>query len=251
MTTHRNAWSMFLLIVLLAAFALAGCKDTPSAADVEWQLEHLIPGLRLERESHIRIPRIAMVVARKLMRMLPDEDKEDLKLISHVKRVNVATYRVVSSPSASTLEVPARFEKRLTQDDWELVVRQREDDEYTRRRRRDHQPLRGRPRRPRAHRRRPRRPPRPHLCRGLRRRSRRAGRDLRALSAYSDRKRVARATSSLVAPAAQLGTDFARGDHRAGGREVAWLSAHRNTSAPCYTHDTLARSVLRIDPSRR
>ncbi len=168
MTTHRNAASMFLLApqdpgpaarnpgptrprqqagprnpslrlgfsagllsVLLAAFGLAGCKDTPSAADVEWQLEHLIPGLRLERESHIRIPRIAMVVARKLMRMLPDEDKEDLKLISHVKRVNVATYRVVSRPTAATLEAPARFEKRLTRDDWELVVRQREDDEHT------------------------------------------------------------------------------------------------------------------------
>ncbi len=126
-----EAASMFLLTVLLAAFALAGCKDTPSAADVEWQLEHLIPGLHLERESHVRIPRIAMVVARKLMRMLPDEDKEDLKLISHVKRVNVATYRVVSRPTAATLEAPARFEKRLTRDDWELVVRQREDDEHT------------------------------------------------------------------------------------------------------------------------
>lgn len=131
MTTHRSAPSVFLLAVLLAASALASCKSAPSAADVGWQLERLIPGLHLERESQVRIPRIAMVVARKLMRMVPDEDKEDLRVISHVKRVNVATYRVVSRPARATLEAPPRFENRLAENDWELVVRQREDDEHT------------------------------------------------------------------------------------------------------------------------
>ncbi len=72
-----------------------------------------------------------MAVARKLMRLASDEDKEDLKLISHVKRVNVATFRVLSRPDTETLAVPTRFEERLAKNDWLLVVRQREDDEQT------------------------------------------------------------------------------------------------------------------------
>ncbi len=132
MTTNRSASTTILLFcVLLAASGLAGCKEAPSAAAIEWQLERQFPGLRLERESHVRIPRIAMVVARKIMRLTAAEDQEDLRLISHVKRVNVATYRVLSLPDAETLEVPPRFEQRLAENDWQLVVRQREDDEQT------------------------------------------------------------------------------------------------------------------------
>lgn len=131
MTTHRNALKMVLLAALLAASCLTGCKETPSAAAIEWQLERHIPGLDLERESHIRIPRIAMVAARKVMRFASDEDREDLKLISHVKRVNVATYRVVSMPDVKDFNVPTRFEDRLNESGWELMVRTREDDELT------------------------------------------------------------------------------------------------------------------------
>lgn len=127
--TRKNA---FLIPVagVLAAASLTGCKDTPSAGAVQWQLERQIPGLRLERESHVRIPRIAMIVARKIMRLAADEDEEGLRVISHVKRVNVATYRVLSRP-AGELETPVRFEQRLAEGGWELVVRQREDDEQT------------------------------------------------------------------------------------------------------------------------
>lgn len=131
MTIHRNPQAIVIAVFLLAASGLAGCKEAPSAADVEWQLERHMPGLRLERESHVRIPRIAMVVARKIMRLTSAEDKEDLRLISHVKRVNVVTYRVLALPESGKLAVPTRFEERLTKNDWQLVVRQREDDEQT------------------------------------------------------------------------------------------------------------------------
>ncbi len=129
--TNRNASSIPLLIGLLATIGLAGCKDTPSAAAIEWQLERHIPGIRLERESHIRIPRIGMMVARKIMRLVSDEAQEDLKLMSHIRRVDVATYRVLSLPDVDTLDTPYRFEERLAKDGWQLMVRQREDDELT------------------------------------------------------------------------------------------------------------------------
>ncbi len=131
MMTHRSGATIFFLSVLLAASGLSGCKEAPSAAAIEWQLERHFPGLHLKRESHIRIPRIAMSAVRKLMRLASDEDKEDMRIISHVKRVNVATYRVLSRPETEPLNVPPRFEERLAKDDWELMIRLRENDEQT------------------------------------------------------------------------------------------------------------------------
>ncbi len=128
MTIHRN---LPILAVLLAAFSLGGCRDAPSAATVQWQLERHLPGIRLERESHVRIPRIGMMLARKIVRWA-GEDDEDLRILSHVKRVNVATYRVLSPPDAEALDgASPRFEDRLTESGWELMVRQREDGEHT------------------------------------------------------------------------------------------------------------------------
>ncbi len=120
-----------LAALLLAASTLAGCRDAPSAANIQWQIEHHLPGIRLERESHVRIPRAGMMLARKIVRWAGEEDEEDLRMLSHVKRVNVATYRVLESPGAETLEGPLRFEDRLADSGWELMVRQREDDEHT------------------------------------------------------------------------------------------------------------------------
>ncbi len=118
-------------VVMLAAFSLAGCKNAPSASAIQWQLERHIPGLSLDRESHIRIPRIGMAIAKKILRMT-DEDEEDLRLISHVKRVDVATYRVLSLPATEALDAaPVRFEDRLVEGGWELMIREREGDERT------------------------------------------------------------------------------------------------------------------------
>ncbi len=116
---------------LLAVFSLGGCKEAPSAATIQWQLERHLPGIQLERESHVRVPRIGMMLARKIVRWAGEEDDEDLRVLSHVKRVNVATYRVLQQPDAETLDAPLRFEDRLASSGWELMVRQREDGEHT------------------------------------------------------------------------------------------------------------------------
>ncbi len=120
-----------LAALLLVASSLAGCRDAPSAATIQWQLERHLPGIELERESHVRIPRIGMMLARKIVRWT-DETEEDLRVLSHVKRVDVATYRVLSRPDAETLDAaPLRFEERLAENGWELMVRERKHGEHT------------------------------------------------------------------------------------------------------------------------
>ncbi|MCP3957981.1 MAG: DUF4252 domain-containing protein [bacterium] len=122
--------SAILGCALLAALLLTGCKETPSASAVKWELERQVPGLSLERESHVRLGRFTMGLAKGILRMLPDEDEEDLRIISHVRRVDVATYRVVERPEGE-IDIPIRFEQRLADNGWETLARVREDDEQT------------------------------------------------------------------------------------------------------------------------
>ncbi len=130
MTTHPR-WKASFGWTLLAALWLVGCKETPSIASIQWEIERQIPGIQLERESHIRLGRFTMGMVKKIVRLAADEAPEDLRLISHVKRVAVATYRVRSLPDMTDIKEPYRFERQLAERGWEVVVRQREDDEHT------------------------------------------------------------------------------------------------------------------------
>ena len=128
MMTHRQ-WKATFGCALLAALLLTGCKETPTMASIQWEIERQIPGIRLEPESHVRLGRFTLAVVKKIVRLAGDEDDDDLRMISHVKRVAVATYRVRSLPAAESLDGPYRFDRQLAERGWEVVVRQREDDE--------------------------------------------------------------------------------------------------------------------------
>ena len=129
--TNLQRTTSLLASVLLAALPLAGCREAPSAAGLKQEIERQLPGLRLASESHVRLGRFTLGVAKKIIRWASDEDDEDLRILRHVKRVHVATYRVVSLPEAGELELPSRFERRLAEQGWETLVRQREDDEQS------------------------------------------------------------------------------------------------------------------------
>lgn len=116
--------------ILLVALALAGCKETPSLASIEWELERQLPGMELERESHIRLGRFAMGLVKSVVRLAAGEDEDDLRILSHVKRVAVATFRVRSLPENPDVAVPYRFERQLAERGWDVVVRQRDHDEH-------------------------------------------------------------------------------------------------------------------------
>ena len=115
---------------LIALVQLAGCRENPSAADVRWELERQIPGLRLERESRVRLGRLTMALARKVIRLTTEDDDSDLKIIGHVRRVDVANYKVVDLPD-ETLAWPADLRRWLEGDGWQTIVRLREDDGQT------------------------------------------------------------------------------------------------------------------------
>jgi len=117
--------------MLFFSVLLTGCKDAPSVASVRWELEQQLPGVRFERESHIRLGRLTMALAKPIVRWALDEDDEARVIVSNIKRVDVGVYRVVALPDPSELQLDFRFEQRLAANGWTLVVHERDDADRT------------------------------------------------------------------------------------------------------------------------
>ncbi len=117
------------VLVLPVALLTAGCRDTPSAAELKFEIERQIPGAHLERESHIHLGRVAMSLAKKIVRWANVEDEEGVRMMRHIRKVCVATYRVHSLP-AEELDT-RRLEQRLAKRGWEAMVKERDGNERT------------------------------------------------------------------------------------------------------------------------
>lgn len=132
MIRHSSTRLLSLLLgVVLLPVLLSGCKDSPSVDSVRWELEQQLPGVRFERESHIRLGRLTMALAKPIVRWALDEDDEARAIVTNIKRVDVGVYRVVSLPDLGELDLEPRFEQRLAANGWTMVVRQNEEDERT------------------------------------------------------------------------------------------------------------------------
>ncbi|MEE8526846.1 MAG: DUF4252 domain-containing protein [Thermoanaerobaculia bacterium] len=129
MPTTTHGIKSLLALAIMATLLTGGCKDTPSAAELKFEIERQLPGAHLERESHVHLGRVAMSLAKKIVRWAADEDEDDLRMIRHIRRVCVATYRVHSLP-AEGLDT-RRLEERLARRGWDAVVKQREGNERT------------------------------------------------------------------------------------------------------------------------
>lgn len=119
-----------LVAVFLSAF-LSGCKDAPSVASVRWELEQQLPGVRFERESHIRLGRLTMALAKPIVRWALDEDEEARAIVSNIKRLDVGVFRVVALPALHELHLDLRFEQRLAANGWTMVVHEQDDADRT------------------------------------------------------------------------------------------------------------------------
>lgn len=110
------------------ALPLAGCGDPPSVDQVTSEIRRWMPGVRFEREEHIRLGRIKMGLVKGIVRMVDDEDDESKAFLREIDRVEVATYRVRHLPDMSGLpeKVPA-FERQLARAGWNLTVKAQED----------------------------------------------------------------------------------------------------------------------------
>lgn len=118
-----------LLVGLLSlATFTAGCAGgSPTPAGVKWEIERRFPGVRLEQEEHVRLGRISLGLVRGLVRLVPGKP-EGQELLSSVRRVEMAAYKVHSLPDLDRIEETIQLEERLLGAGWSTLVRSREKD---------------------------------------------------------------------------------------------------------------------------
>jgi Domain of unknown function (DUF4252) len=125
----RWVFGAALLTVALSSVACAG--EPPSAETVRWHIERQLPGVRFHRDTHLRLGRFTMALARGVVRLVEPGDRETHRILSHVRRVDVATYEVEGVPALDGLRLPPRLEKDLASGGWVPMVRTREEDSRT------------------------------------------------------------------------------------------------------------------------
>lgn len=120
-----------LAVALLAVLACAvtGCDgEAPAAESVRLHFERSVPGVEFRRDSHIRLGRFTLGLAKGVMRVVAYEDRETRRALSQIHSIDVASYEVVSLPPVDELTLPPRFERRLAEEGWYPMVKTREED---------------------------------------------------------------------------------------------------------------------------
>jgi hypothetical protein len=118
-----NRQALPLLLLLLP---LAGCAaGSPSVDTVRWEIERRLPEARFERDSHIRLGRLTLGLARRIVH-ITDPGDPDTAVLDHIRHIEVATYRVRSLPDLDHhLATQTLFEKALAQNGWTMALRER------------------------------------------------------------------------------------------------------------------------------
>ena len=120
-----------LSVATMVALLMVGCKQSPTAEQVRLELEQQLPGAQFERESHIHLGRISMGAVKQVLRFTAPKGSTERKLIASLKRVDVATYRVISPPDNPAPTSLSVLQHRLEQAGWSVVVKERALDERT------------------------------------------------------------------------------------------------------------------------
>ena len=124
--------STVLLLLLSLASAIPGeAGGLPSASSVRDEIEQGMPGARFERESRIRLGRIALAVIKPVARWALDDDDEARTYLDAIKKIDIATYRVLDLPENADLSASRRIESRMQENGWVKMLRERDDDTNT------------------------------------------------------------------------------------------------------------------------
>ena len=120
-----NRKILIALVPLL--LALAGCgAGSPSIDTVRGEIERRIPEASFERESHIRLGRITLGLARGIVH-LADPGRSGHQGARRCCRLEVATYRVRSLPDLEKrLNAKTGFEQALARNGWTMVLHERD-----------------------------------------------------------------------------------------------------------------------------
>lgn len=119
--------SILFLAFLSLSSLFAGCAGTPSVEQVRGEIQRWFPEARFEREEHVHLGRISLGLLRGLVRMVPGK-VEGQELMSQVRSIEVATYRVRHLPDLDRIQGETRFGDHLARDGWSVAVRTREAD---------------------------------------------------------------------------------------------------------------------------
>jgi len=113
--------------LLLLSGLFTGCFfGAPSLQQVRWELQRRFPEARFERQESFHLGRLSMGLIRGIVRLVPGE-VEGREIVSSLRRIEVATYRVSSLPDLDRIQGETRFEDQLARDGWSMAVRTREE----------------------------------------------------------------------------------------------------------------------------
>ena len=128
----RRVLSLLLVALLVPAALIAGgCKDLPSAAAIRSEIEREIPGARFERDSHIRLGRVALAFVKPIARWSLDEDDEARAILSGVRKVDISSYRVSGLPDSVDRKTLRGLEGRMVAHGWSQIVHASDGDDNT------------------------------------------------------------------------------------------------------------------------
>ena len=136
MTTRRKSVKS-LVVVLLMLLPILGATTSragggmPSCHTVYQEIEQQLPGAEFERESHIRLGRFALAFVKPIARWALDDDDEARNYLAAIKKVDIATYRVLDLPHTPDLSALRGIESRMSKNGWIKMLRESDDDDNT------------------------------------------------------------------------------------------------------------------------
>lgn len=119
------------LTALCVAFLFAACDDAPSPDALLAYIEQQAPSASFRRDSHLRLGRFTLALARGVARLVEPGDRETHLVLSNVRRVEISTWEVDGLPPLDGLRIPPRLEKRLEDAGWVAMLQARDEESRT------------------------------------------------------------------------------------------------------------------------
>jgi hypothetical protein len=132
MMNRGNCNKMLAPVVVLVLLAVAatslGCVWAPGLAQVRRDLERQLPGARFEKDIELTLGPVSLAFARLFTRLVPDA-RDASGYLGDVSRIELAVYDADRIPSAIDVSTPRRLQELEANEDWEMAVRIRNEDE--------------------------------------------------------------------------------------------------------------------------
>jgi hypothetical protein len=110
-------------LTLLCALALPGCMHAASLEPLRHDLQRQMPEARFRKDLKLTLGPVSLWSLRTASRLVPDKDaREWRELLSHVRRLELAIYRVEAARSGQ-VETPKRLQRMLDGGQWQVAVR--------------------------------------------------------------------------------------------------------------------------------